>query len=474
MSADTAEQAGPVISIGSAKVFGHLPEGIFKPLVGKYRHVYVEILRRLHDGLFSVDTVGSPLRDEVAAEIGFILARHADVLEGHGLTSLIAYNELRETGWIQEERVNWQVYVTMDPAVSHALHALCTLGEQLGESFGEGTVGVLNHLKGAIDAPETGALGIAEARKRAVQSARSMRAVAANLRRIEGDLLRSASRDSLVDRFFQDFVERIHIGDYALLASRNNPYQFRHRILGIAAEIRTEPEQLRQLAAALLAQARCRSLAEAEACIDADLAEIVLAFEAIERAREQIDQTKVNIERRFVNSMRYMDLAGSDRSARMAAALGRVGDRLLPVETSDQQILEVAVGLRQRLSSIHESGAADPVAEREAVRPRRQRAPKPDPVIAAYERAKAEFDTRMQTTPERVSSFARRLRRPSGTAAEYPVESLEDALLFSALLSQASQSGFRLPGLRVTPRPGRVANDWIEVTDFMVEEAEDA
>lgn len=471
--AEAADTAALPLETGA--LFGFLPSDLFRPLTNKYRHVYVELLRRLHGGLFSLDVVGAPAREEVMSEIEAVLSRHADALARHGLTASTAYNELKETGWLQEERVGWQVHVAMDQAVGHLLDVLCTLGERLGESFGEGTVGVLNHLQGAVETPETGVLGIAEARRRAVQFARSIRGVAANLRRIEGDLLRSATRDTLVDSFFQDFVERIHIGDYALLASRGNPYQFRHRILGIAAEIRSEPERRRALATALMAQGRGRSLEEAEARIDEDLSQIVLAFESIERAHALIDQTKLDIERRFVNSIRYMDLAGSDRSTRMRRSLARAGEHLAAVPpVPDHERVEVTTALRPAPRPVHELGAAVPTREREPTRPRRQRVPEPDPVVAAYERAKAEFDARMQVTPERVAAFARRPGKPAGSAADYPVECLEDALLFSALLSQAAQSGFRLPGLRIMPAKGRVDNGWIELTDFAVEREDDA
>src|SRR5260370_29612284 len=51
------------------KLFGYLPETLFKPLSGPKKHVYARLLMRLYEKVYSARILETPLREEVVKQI---------------------------------------------------------------------------------------------------------------------------------------------------------------------------------------------------------------------------------------------------------------------------------------------------------------------------------------------------------------------------------------------------------------------
>jgi hypothetical protein len=51
------------------KLFGYLPETLFKPLSGPKKHVYARLLMRLYERVYSARILETPLREEVVKQI---------------------------------------------------------------------------------------------------------------------------------------------------------------------------------------------------------------------------------------------------------------------------------------------------------------------------------------------------------------------------------------------------------------------
>src|ERR1700761_7862448 len=101
------------------KLFGDLPEPLFKPLSGPKKHVYARLLMRLYERVYSARILETPLREEVVRQIEIGLSEAGigsseDLREdnaedqGGGQAHYLAYYRLKNTGWLVEENEKWR------------------------------------------------------------------------------------------------------------------------------------------------------------------------------------------------------------------------------------------------------------------------------------------------------------------------------------------------------------------------------
>jgi hypothetical protein len=122
------------------KLFGYLPETLFKPLSGPKKHVYARLLMRLYEKVYSARILETPLRDEVVKqiEIGlseFGIGSMGELSEGDpdedqttSQAHYLAYYRLKNTGWLTEETEKWRTYVDMNPDAFMVLGAITDSG----------------------------------------------------------------------------------------------------------------------------------------------------------------------------------------------------------------------------------------------------------------------------------------------------------------------------------------------------------
>lgn len=453
-------------------LFDALAEDAFRPLTGKYRQAYAFLLRELRDGLFSVDVTDQPTRAEVLRELADSLDTYARALPGaeaeeFRLTAGDAYAELRDSGWLEEQREGWAVYVEMDAAHARLLETLCGLRDPGADSFGGTMVSVLSNLETARADPGTSAQGVQEAARRAKEFARHMRTVVGTLKGVEKSLLEQASVNGLVRTFFEEFVDRVVIGDYRRLTSaRGHPYGFKWRIRDLTEELGSDHETLERMAETLVSLGVARDRSAALGSLHRALQEIRASMDSIQAFRERIDRTKSGIEQRFANTLAYAGFSEPDRSDRFGTALAALGARVgrRPGETET----ELPLGLIEPPETFDAASLAAPTAPRRTVEPVRFRLPRPDPLREAFERAKSEFDRRLSVTPERFMGYVADKLGGRGRVSgrDIPPGDVEELVILSALRAMPAQRVPLPDGVAMISRPGTIENDWIIMGDF--------
>ena len=457
-------------------LFDVLPDEAFRPLTGKYKVAYSAMLQRLNDGLFSVEATDQPTKPSLVHELSDCLdalraGMHQHEADAFRLTGADAYAELLECGWISEQREGWTVYVEMDERTSRLLATLCGLHEEPDRTFSGTMVSVLANLETAVADPALNGMAVVSAAREARDFARYVRGVVGSLKGIEKALLTQASLNGLVRAFFEEFVDRIVIGDYRnLTLSRNHPYSVKWRIVSLVDDISGDPDLFSAIAASMV-QHGGQDASGAAATLQKNLLAIGSALDSIESFRLRIDTAKAGVERRFANTLRYMDLLESGRGERFSAALSAFG-RNAPPGLPGRSAIGIHTGLLPLMVHYDLARASRPQAPRRPLEIQRFHQTRPDPLRTAFDRAKADFDRQISITPQRFMAYVAAKLSAGGSveARDIPPADIEEMVIFSSLLAAP------LPVIRIASEvnlrrvPGRrISNKWIECDDFVLE-----
>jgi hypothetical protein len=461
------------------KLFGYLPETLFKPLSGPKKHVYARLLMRLYERVYSARILETPLREEVVKqiEIGlseFGIGSMCDLSEDDpdqdqttSQAHYLAYYRLRDTGWLTEETEKWRTYVDMNPDAFMVLGAITDFGNSRVRVAGA-VVDVKNNLEAAFREPETMAQGLANAHDTALRFARSMRRILAGMREIEDRILGNPNAAAILRTFFQDFVDGLLIADYKQLKTSNNPYRHRRTIASLAGDMLADAERLGKIARAYIEQgvmAPGATIATAEERIIAELEKIKSVFEDVGPFMDKIEDFRDRLERRIRTTVHYMDVMGegsAERIVRLIEQLSKIGSDEVEIRLRSPD-----VGLP--ITSLALYTPPPPKAPPERTR---FKVPKQDPYLRAYVQATTEFDRMVRVSDQKLLEFARRQMqgRDAVSSAEIEIESIPDLFVYRALPNLAAVGrSARLGEFTITLEEGRTANDWIDVTAFRIE-----
>jgi hypothetical protein len=382
-----------------------------------------------------------------------------------------------DSGWLREQRDGWTTYLEMDLAVSRTLSGLCEVAKSRAESFGGTILSVVSTLNKAVEDGAANAQGVAQAADYARRFARYTRGVVGSLAQIENTLLQQASVNGLVRTFFDEFVQRIVISDYSKLTTvRNHPYRHRFRILDLVDRISSDLDLYNSIVDSLVAQGVVPASEEAQQRLDDDLRDIRQSMEAIEAFRSRIDRTRAGIEKRFANTLHYMDMIETGRAERFTLGLAALAQALS--EASNDDTLTFETLLLDPPSHIGGERLARPERPRVSVTKRRYAQPPLDPLQQAFERAKQAFDRRLVLTPGQFMAYVERKvgeaeeeGRDEVTAQDIPPVNIEEFLVFSALRALPIE---RIPlphGFILEQREGLVENEWLICRDFALRRA---
>ena len=329
------------------KLFGYLPETLFQPLAGPKKHVYARLLLRLYERLFAARVLETPTKDEVLRQIASALpeagVNTSDQLQEDDVEDdtqpyahYVAYNRLRNTGWLVEEQEKWDVFVDMHPDAFMLLGAIADFGNSRVRVAGA-VVEVKSNLEVAAKEPELMAQGLANACETAVRFARSMRRILLGMRDIEDKILGNPDAGSILRTFFRDFVDGLLIADYKQLKTSNNPYRYRRQISALASELLHDIDRRAKLARAYIDQGVVpsgSSLATAEERIVGELEKIRQVFEDVGPFMDRIEDFRDRLERRVRTTVHYMDVMGEGSAERLA----RVIERLAAIGGADIEL----------------------------------------------------------------------------------------------------------------------------------------
>lgn len=445
-----------------AALFGVLNSNIFTLFSGANRRLYEEVLVKVYATWFRADLL-FPTQSEVVGLIYDALAaspelwredespvsldqvlgrrgrrlrrRRLEAVDETATTGAMArarhiYARLIDTGWLEESRYGLRVTVDMPSGAMRLLEFLCLLREGVSEELG----GLVMQVKTAIDAVRTNArenaLGLHKAARDAAAFGRYLRSVLAALRDVDNSVLASENIGERLQHYFEGFVDKVLLKDYATITTTSHPYRFRHRIFEALQHLESSAIDLDILAEAYLEARLAENDVAAKDLVYDDLTKIRVVFNRIEEAFRQIQLHRGRLEARLRNTVRY---AGR-----------RAG-----------QFLQQSELLIRRLDKIVEhEGAVEPMGSLERfrapygptllARPRGARAPvvsgtlalpEVNPVWELRRRLERDYLSRLTISPGRVLRFLERRVPPfgEGSAAHLPLDSLDDFLTFEAL-----------------------------------------
>lgn len=317
------------ISSAATLLFERLPDRIFSPLASINRQHYWKLLCRLHERRFGPD---APLPPSRGFPTKTIIQDIIDELELHdawdnedasGAESSVEqraaaiFARFHETGWFRIEQPRFERRVTMRPAVSQFLMMLVSFAET-GPVFVSGKIRSIDaNLQMVLD----GASGdsLAEAAEQARNLLEHVRNTSTNIRDLMESLHHDITTAQYVQRFFNDYIESVFIGDYRELRTREHPLSKRGQILAKIESIHESEEQRKRLISWYESKRTAGDTKKAERLFERDIHRL----SELQRIDEYLDRLDDEIRRANKRALAFLDyrlrsLMPTDRLVKLA------------------------------------------------------------------------------------------------------------------------------------------------------------
>lgn len=389
------------------------------------------------------------------------------------------YNRLIATGWLEEARYGLKVTVDMPAGAMRLAEFLHSMRDGASEQLGGLVAEVRNAVEAVRAAPAERALGLNKAARDAAAFGRYLRSVLSALREVDRRVLLAENVGDRLRHYFEDFIERVLLRDYAAIATTAHPYRFRHSILRAVGELETSEGDLDRVADAYLEARLAQDPGSARALVMDDLASVRRVFDSIEEAFTRIQQHRGRLETRLRNVVRYAGRRGDflQRSEALILRLDVLQERrdaalAFPTLVEPRQMV-LAPSLLARARGVRTSvtGGDLMLAGHNPVRELRRR-------------LEREYFDRLAVTGAQVARFLERRVPPFGeaSASSLWLETLDDFLAFEALrlAIAAGAPGAGLTALQldksfavVASDAAAVNNEWLACPGFSIRRLDD-
>lgn len=503
-------------------LFAHLDDNFFLPFSRANKHFHEACLLRIYERFYK-ETPRFPRNSEVISEIYETLRNNPDFLSttakdladlpemktrgrrrasiGRNMggarqevvdaarnMAVRTYENLIAWGWLEEEKFGIVVTVDMSPgglAVMETLH-------RIRDGFALAFSGTLVQLNLALDGiradPRRNAPSLWNVRRDLESFVRHLRAILADLKRIRSEMIEGEGQRKRTAIFFESFVKRLLLKDFAAIHTTNHPYRYKAETLAKATRLAADRAVVVAMAETYaehedpeMVEGRGRDNPERQARMEAAEARVAADFEAIhgmlshvDAMFERIRDFQEKLEGRLRNMLRYKSRGRRNFADRLEAAL----DRLVSVcgrrrETLDQDRIPGYLDHYERPFAVHLQ--ARPARERQPVGAAPVVVRLPDPVDLHLQRLKKAYLRRLHPSDERIRAFLdQRLEgRRMAHASELVLETIDDFLAFDALHLMLRRKA--LPpviaeafALRERPGGGRVDNAYMACDDFVI------
>lgn len=491
-------------------LFGSLNPNIFMLFAGDNRRLYEEVLLRIYDDCFGSDLL-FPTRNELVGIVYDVLAAHPEYWHDEGALVTLdqvsskgrrlrtrkraevdreatqdamvrarhIYARLIETGWLEESRYGMRVTVDMPSSAMRLADFLSTLRQGSSEQLGGLIVEVRNALDAVRVSASHNALGLHKAAKDALGFGRYLRSVLSSLREIERHVLASSDLGERLQHFFEDFVDRILLKDYAAISTTAHPYRFRYSILDAIQRLEDSPVDVDSLASAYFESRLAAGRDEARDLVFDDLYRIRRVLGQIDEAFLRIQQQRAKLEVRLRNTVRYAGRR-ADAFLRSSEKLAIDLDRLIEHRRGQRDQLSVPGFLQPVVGPYSPSLLARPRGDRPTVDVESVALVQPEPIHLLRRQLEREYLDRITVLPEKVLAFLEaRVSASTVHAGDLGIRDLDDFLAFEALrrAARAMLNGQYQDTLSRRLREmyefeaipgGRVDNDWIGCEDFSI------
>jgi len=456
-------------------LFDRLPATIFSPLASKNRRFHAALLMHLATNTFA--TPGhTPRKGEVIAEIADFIDTFSrfETYEdeeppappGQDIRHYEAYRRLHESGWLLEIRDRYRRLVDLTPEGRLLLRDLTRIATGDSRAYGAAVLRVYDSLETAYRDPENRAQSLRNAADHAAEFDTHLRTITASMVRIEQELVETQTFGALMSAFFDQFVEKHLISDYATLFTENNPFRFQGRIREIGTQMRTDYITVHRLATSYVREGLAVDEAAAQQQIHAQLEGVLATFSKVELALDRIEDTRLRIERRVRTAISYMDRVNDTAIEDMVTTIRRLaglggGQEELNVEA---RLLNTSHLLAPDALRVKEPACR--VIGRSRMQPREN-----DPAVEAFIRAKREYALRVAPTRQRMEAFLDRIvgDRDGISSSEIAAAlvDVDDFVLYQRLRELPALFGghfaqeweIRFPG-------GAAHSEWLEHPEF--------
>ncbi|MER9029917.1 Wadjet anti-phage system protein JetA family protein [Mesorhizobium sp. LNJC405B00] len=387
------------------------------------------------------------------------------------------YNRLIATGWIEESRYGLKVTVDMPAGAMRLAEFLCDLREGLTEQLSGLVIQVKNELDALLLNARENAPGLHKAARDAATFGRYLRSVLSALREIDKQVLASDSVGRRLRHYFEDFVERILLQDYAAISTTSHPYRFRHRIFTALDSIEDSIADVGAIAEAYCEVRLAPDITAARDLVYDDLHKVRRVFDQIEEAFERIQQHRSRLETRLRNTVRYAGRRGGTFLQRSKPIMLRL-DKLLGGHRADYSLSGLLESRQTYWSPLLLARARN---YRTTVTGGVLVLPPPDPLREIRKQLERGYLNRLAVTPEKVSRFLEKRVPPFGAsdASHFWIDNVDDFLAFETLrlsVLAADQDGrgnaiadHLASAFGFSPALGHwVDNAWLSCTGFTV------
>lgn len=304
------------VGVGTAAtlLFERLPVQLFRPLASANRQQYWALLCALHARRFGPDAPLPPSHGFSTREIVQDIEEELqiqDVWEAEegetpetplGIRANGVFNRLLESGWFRIDRygVGWNV--TMRPAVSQFLSLLVSFAET-GPVFVAGKVRSIDLNLQLVESGEGAGDTLAEAAEQTRNLLEHVRNTGTNIRDLMDSLGVEITTAQYVHRFFNDYIERVFIGDYRELRTREHPLSKRPQILRRVEEIHTSEAHRTRLIAWYESKRCPGDRSKAERLFEKDIQRLL----ELQRIDDYLDRLDDEIRRANKRALAFLD-----------------------------------------------------------------------------------------------------------------------------------------------------------------------
>jgi len=297
-------------------LFKTLPDRLFAPLASQNRFQYWSLLCSLFAKRFGPEAELPPSHGFVSRDITSDIAEELQFQEWSPDGELIevtvatplpiraaaVFNRLRDSGWLRVDRVGVREMVTMPPAVAQFMNRLLEFAHT-GPVFVSGKIRSIEaNVKLLLDERTDGS-SLQEAAKQTRALLEHVRIAGTNVRDLMRELGDVDSTGEFVRRFFSDYIERMFIGDYKELRTREHPLARRQEILRVISQIQQIPELRERLIAWYRTKQANDDTKRAEALFQRDISKI----EDLRRIDEYLDRLDDEIRKANKLALAYLD-----------------------------------------------------------------------------------------------------------------------------------------------------------------------
>lgn len=295
-------------------LFERLPDRLFAPLASANRHQYWALLCRLHAKRFGPDAPLPPSHGFAVREIMQDIEDELitqDLWENEdgstpdtpiGIRANAVFNRLMESGWFRLERHVMEKKLTMRPTVSQFLTLLVSFAE-VGPVFVSGKIRSIEFNIQQIAEGQADGDTLVETAEQARNLLEHVRNTGTNIRDIMESLSVEITTAQYVQRFFSDYIEKVFIGDYRELRTREHPLSRRPQILRTVEDLYSADHHRSRLIAWYEAKRCAGDRQRAEQLFEKDIQRL---FD-LRRIDEYLDRLDDEIRRANRRALAFLD-----------------------------------------------------------------------------------------------------------------------------------------------------------------------